>query len=217
MIKTWRWRVAQVFEVRWWKNYLAQKDVDSYLKAKKNYWHTVLNNISKSLHLQPGQHILDAGCGPAGIYIVLNEYNVTAIDPLLDTYKNTLPHFKPEMYPFVSFVTETLENYRCPQQFDIVFCMNAINHVSQLDEAFLTLYKCAKPGARIVVSIDAHNHQFFKHIFRLQPADILHPHQYDLAEYKAMLTKLGCTITQTELVKKEFLFNHYILIAEKHA
>ncbi|RCH54367.1 hypothetical protein DJ568_13855 [Mucilaginibacter hurinus] len=216
MVKTLRWRVAQLFEARWWKKYLAHKDVTTYLKWKKGYWQNVLDRIGNNLNMQPGQYILDAGCGPAGIYIILDEYQVTAVDPLLNTYATTLPHFKKDMYPYVDFHTETLESFTSEKAFDVVFCMNAINHVAQLDEAFLTLYKYTKPGGTIVVSIDAHNHKLFKHIFRAQPADILHPHQYDLAEYEAMLTKLGCTIKQTELIKKEYLFNHYILVAEKH-
>nr|MBP8067504.1 methyltransferase domain-containing protein [Pedobacter sp.] len=151
----------------------------------------------------------------AGIFIALKDHEVTAFDPLLDTYNKTLQHFKFEMYPTVKFKTDTLESFKSKEQFDTVFCMNAINHVSELDKAFLTLYQLTKPGGKIVVSIDAHNRQFFKHLFRLQPADILHPHQYDLKEYEEMLTSLNCEILLTSLIKKEFLFNHYILVAEK--
>ncbi len=189
--------------------------MSSYLKSKKSYWDSILVLINKTLDLKPGQVVLDAGCGPAGIFISLADYKVIAFDPLLDTYHQTLPHFKKEMYPDVTFFTDTLESFKSPIMFDVIFCMNAINHVSQLDEAFLKLYNQAKQGSRIVVSIDAHNRQFFKHLFRMQPADILHPHQYDLPEYEAMLTTLGCTILQTELVKQEFLFNHYILVAKR--
>ena len=86
------------------------------------------------------------------------------------------------------------------------------NYLAKKD---LTLYQLTKPGGKIVVSIDAHNRKFFKQLFRLQPADILHPHQYDLEEYKEMLTSLNCEILLTSLIKEEFLFNHYILVAEK--
>jgi len=216
MKKTLRWRTAQIFEARWWKNYLSNKDVNTYLKGKKAYWEHILNLLAPNIKLNTSDEILDAGCGPAGVYISLPDYKVTAFDPLLDIYQETLPHFKKEMYPNVRFITETLENFTSDTQFDVLFCMNAINHVSVLSDAFLTLYNCAKKGGRIVVSIDAHNYRFFKHIFRAQPADILHPHQYDLAEYKNMLTSLGCSILQTELVKKEFFFNHYILVAVKN-
>lgn len=216
MKKTLRWRVAQTFEARWWKNYLAHKDVATYLKWKTNYWENILNTIGKALALEPGCKVLDAGCGPAGVFIALPGYEVTACDPLLDTYDNTLSHFKKQMYPEVKFVTSPLETFGSHLTFDVIFCMNAINHVSELDEAFMALYRSAKKGGRIAVSIDAHNYKVFKHIFRAQPADILHPHQYDLQEYQEMLTKLGCSILQTELIKKEFFFNHYIIVALKN-
>lgn len=215
MIKTLRWRTAQFFEFLWWKKYLAKKDTKEYLKYKVAYWNNVLESISSEVKLKKSDSILDAGCGPAGIFIALSDHHVVAFDPLLDKYHDTLPHFKFEMYPHVKFKTQTLESFRTDDQFDVVFCMNAINHVSELDKAFLTLYECTKPGGQIVVSIDAHNRQFFKHLFRLQPADILHPHQHDLEDYKKMLTKLNCAITLTSLIKEEFLFNHYILVAEK--
>ena len=215
MIKTLRWRTAQFFESLWWRNYLAKKDVTEYLRLKVMYWDKVLKSISLSVKLNHNDKILDAGCGPAGIFIALKDCEVTAFDPLLDTYNQTLQHFKFEMYPDVKFKTDTLESFKSKDQFDVVFCMNAINHVSELDKAFLTLYQHTKPGGKIVVSIDAHNRKFFKKLFRLQPADILHPHQYDLAEYKEMLTSLNCEILLTSLIKEEFLFNHYILVAEK--
>lgn len=215
MIKTLRWRTAQFFEALWWKNYLVKKDVAAYLSYKVNYWNKILATIATEVAIKPHDRILDAGCGPAGIFIALSDYKVSAFDPLLDTYAKELPHFKFEMYPYVKFKTDTLESFESEEQFDVVFCMNAINHVSELDKAFLTLYKHTKQGGRIVVSIDAHNHKFYKHLFRLQPADILHPHQYDLPEYSEMLRSLGCEISQTALVKKEYLFNHYILVAKK--
>jgi len=217
MKKTFRWRVAQFLEARWWRKYLSHKDVDAYLKWKKNYWEGVLELLKGSLDMQPGQKILDAGCGPAGVFIDLPDYKVTAFDPLLDTYHQSLSHFKKEMYPNVDFLTESLENFDNKELYDVVFCMNAINHVAQIHEAFQTLYRHCKKGGRIIVSIDAHNYKIFKHFLRLQPQnDILHPHQYDLAEYKNMLTSMGCTIIQTELTKKEFFFSHYIIAAVKN-
>lgn len=216
MIKTLRWRTAQFFEKLWWKNYLAKKDVKEYLRLKVIYWNKVLDSIHPKFEFKATDHILDAGCGPAGIFIALTAHKVSAFDPLLDTYNQTLPHFKFEMYPTVKFKTDTLESFQTDERFDYVFCMNAINHVSDLAESFVTLFRHTKPGGKIIVSIDAHNRQFFKHLFRLQPADILHPHQYDLPEYEEMLTSLGCNIIQTILIKKEFLFNHYILVAEKN-
>jgi 2-polyprenyl-6-hydroxyphenyl methylase/3-demethylubiquinone-9 3-methyltransferase len=217
MYKSLRWRVAQFFESRWWRNYLSGKDVATYLSWKKGYWDGVLDRIGASICLEPGQRVLDAGCGPAGIFINLQDYPATAFDPLIDTYENTLPHFKRSMYPGVTFYRDNLESFRSAEPFDVVFCMNAINHVSQLGEAFDTLVANTRPGGKVVVSIDAHNHPFFKFLFRIQPADVLHPHQYDLKEYEEMLTSRGVALLQAELIKKEFLFNHYILVGRRQA
>ncbi len=211
-----RWRVAQHFELRWWKNYLKNKDVNEYLTWKRNYWNDLLKRIDPSVKPTGHQHILDAGCGPAGIFIALAPYQVTAIDPLLSIYEKNLAHFDPAMYPYVQFQTVALENFSEKESFDLVFCLNAINHVSDLQEAFQRLYDCTKKGGSLVVSIDAHNSSWIKRLFRLQPADILHPHQYDLAEYEQMLTQRGCTMLQTIVIKKEFLFNHYVLVARKN-
>ncbi|MES2416663.1 MAG: class I SAM-dependent methyltransferase [Bacteroidota bacterium] len=215
MKKSKRWRVAQYFEAQWWRNYLKNKDVDSYLTWKKKYWAGVLQQIETNVKPAEGMKILDAGCGPAGIFIALQPHEVTAIDPLLAQYAQDLTHFNPAMYPYVEFETIALENFERNGIFDLVFCLNAINHVSDLKTAFLQLYNSTKKGGKLIVSIDAHNYRLFKQLFRLQPADILHPHQYDLKEYGEMLTNLGCTIVQTVLLKREFLFNHYLLVARK--
>lgn len=216
MNKTGRWQVAQFFEIRWWKNYLKGKDVESYLTWKKSYWKDFLSKISQSVKIEESSKILDAGCGPAGIFIELQNYDVTAIDPLLDQYNDNLAHFKREKYQNTKFETIALERYENSNTFDIIFCINAINHVSDLSKAFQQLCKSAKAGGTIVVSIDAHNYSFLKYIFRLQPADILHPHQFDLKEYQEMLTSLNCSILQTVVIKKEFIFNHYVLVARKN-
>jgi Methylase involved in ubiquinone/menaquinone biosynthesis len=208
--------MAQYFEIRWWKRYLKDKDVDTYLVNKKKYWHRLLHQMSDTVQPVEGMKILDAGCGPAGVFIVFDKYEVKAIDPLLDQYREGLAHFTPAMYPNVKFEAIALEHFNEHEQYDLVFCINAINHVSDLDEAFLRLYNSAKKGSKLIVSIDAHNHGFFKHLFRLQPGDILHPHQYDLPEYEQMLTKLNCSILQTLLVKREFFFSHYMIVAQKN-
>ncbi|RZK43541.1 MAG: class I SAM-dependent methyltransferase [Pedobacter sp.] len=216
MNKSTRWRIAQYFEIRWWKSYLKDKDINSYLTRKLAYWNGFLKKIEE--HASPSKDfkILDAGCGPAGIFIALQDNDVTAIDPLLEKYNENLNHFSFEQYPLTKFQTIALEVFEGNEAFDLVYCLNAINHVSDLKQAFYQLYKSTKQGGTLVVSIDAHNVTFLKHIFRLQPGDILHPHQYDLNEYQQMLIQLNCTILQTVLIKKEFLFNHYVIVARKN-
>ena len=96
-------------ERRWWQRYLARRDPAAYLRDKRAYWHRTL----AELNLRPppaGTRVLDAGCGPAGIFTILPDQQVTALDPLLPAYARDLPHFDPADYPNVTFVTGTLED-----------------------------------------------------------------------------------------------------------
>jgi 2-polyprenyl-6-hydroxyphenyl methylase/3-demethylubiquinone-9 3-methyltransferase len=214
MKKTLRWSIAQNLEVRWWQRYLSDKNPEEYLVWKTNYWNGLLAELGANIPDLKGKTVLDAGCGPAGIFLSLPNSEVTAIDPLLDAYA-ALPHFKPERLSHVKFVKTPLELFQPAEKYDVVFCLNAINHVSDIGKAYDALVAAVKPGGTLVVSIDAHNHGLLKHIFRALPGDALHPHQYDLAEYGEFLTERGCKILTSLRKDKGFIFDYYVQVARK--
>jgi len=211
-----RWKIAQWFELKWWQRYFSGKDKAQYYEWKRNYWNELLGQISDSLPLADSRHIADLGCGPAGIFTVFADKQVVAVDPLLDEYEQTLSFFDKKDFPYTTFIDQSLEDFSPTEKFDITFCMNAINHVADIDVAYDRLINATKADGTVVVSIDAHNHSFFKHLFRLIPGDILHPHQYDLPEYDAFLTSRSCTVIKSILIKKEFFFSHYVQVAKKN-
>ncbi len=211
-MKKLRWQIAQFFELRWWKSYLGPKDPASYLDWKKNYWHRFLEQ--SGIQPVPGQHILDAGCGPAGIFTILDHLHPDALDPLLEEYEKTLPHFSKKDWPGTRFFDTDLESFSTTTQYDLIFCLNAINHVKDLSLAFDRLTALLRPGGTLAVSIDAHNHQWIKHVLRTIPGDILHPHQFDLPEYQLMLTRRGFRIDKCLLIKQERIFNYWLIVAK---
>ena len=213
---TFRWKLAQTAEIRWWQGYLKNKPTTDYAVWKTKYWQDLLKEIGLNAQITEGSKILDAGCGPAGIFMIFKNHKVDALDPLLDEYEAKLPHFRRENYPNVQFFSQPLESFSDKKAvYGTVFCLNAINHVADLQRAFDVLVDATKSGGTLVVSIDAHNYSFLKTIFQALPGDILHPHQFDLAEYSDMLTSRGCRIERTLLKKSEFIFNYYVLVATK--
>ena len=76
-----RWKVAQKAEIGWWKRYLKKKPVGDYIEWKRKYWTEFLSSVSDVIDVDQDHEILDAGCGPAGIFIILEGNKVTAIDP----------------------------------------------------------------------------------------------------------------------------------------
>ena len=208
-----RWQIAQFFELKWWQLYLKRREQKAYLDWKKAYWRRFLQEAG--LHLPDGYKVLDAGCGPAGIFILLDNQNVTAIDPLLNTYEAALPHFKKSQYPNVQFECTALEAFTAPAPFDAVFCLNAINHVADIHKCFRQLASLTKNGGTAAISIDAHKYQAIKKLFRAFPGDILHPHQYDQSEYIQMADAAGFAVDRMVLLEKGRIFDYVLLVAQK--
>jgi 2-polyprenyl-3-methyl-5-hydroxy-6-metoxy-1,4-benzoquinol methylase len=214
MKKKLKWRLAQELEYKWWQQYLHKKDTFEYLQQKKNYWLQLLSSLQEPVLEAPGQSILDAGCGPAGIFIALQDHQVVALDPLLERYKN-LPHFNPDAYPWTTFIESPLELLADKEQYDTIFCMNAINHVNDITLCCRRLFDALKPGGHLVLSTDAHRFSLLKKIFQWLPGDMLHPVQLDINEYRKHLTDLNLEIKKSIRYKEAGIFNYYILIAQK--
>lgn len=212
--RNWKWNLAQKLEYKWWQRYLRKKEVGKYLDWKKGYWNQLLNNISPFVTLTGNHQILDAGCGPSGIYMVLEGNQVTAIDPLLNRYQH-LPHFTPTDYPWVNFENRSIESLNVESQFDIIFCLNAINHVDNIQWCYDNLVNALKPGGILVISTDTHRNDLVKKVFQLIPGDMLHPVQLNLKEYNQMLTSRGIKVLAEKLYKREMIFDYYVTVAQK--
>ena len=209
----WKWQVAQFSEIKWWRNYLKSKLPEDYLFQKKKYWEGIVKKLNISFGNQ--DKILDAGCGPAGIFIVLEDFQVDGVDPLIDAYDNELVHFSKDDYPKTQFFNQRIEAYQKPVFYDKIFCWNAINHVANIHVAFDQLVANAKMEGEIIVSIDVHKYAFLKQVFRWIPLDILHPHQYQLKEYMVMIENRGCQIKLIHKLKSGVIFDYFAIIAKK--
>lgn len=208
-----RWQIAQAAEIRWWKRYLGARPAAEYLAQKKKYWARVLTAVG--IEPQPGQRILDAGCGPAGIFIALGQCRVDAIDPLLEEYERALPHFSKDTYPYVYFKNETIETFIPEQPYSLVFCLNAINHVDRWEQSLSRLADAIAPSGLLVLAVDVHRIPWLKYLFRLLPFDVLHPHQHTSSDYIEKLVGLQFEIEREVELRKGLIFNYIALVARR--
>ena len=212
---SWKWKLAQTLEYKWWQRYLKKKNADEYLRWKESYWQELLKPISKHCSSPEGKIILDAGCGPAGIFMALKGNSVDAIDPLLDKYRQ-LPHFQPRRFPWTTFKNIPIESLDQTEKYDIIFCMNAINHVNDIALCYANLVNALKPDGIIVISTDAHKYSFLKKIFQALPGDMLHPVQLGIQEYDKLLTDQNIAILENIRYQSELIFDYYITIGKKY-
>lgn len=207
-----KWKLAQFFELKWWLFYFKGKEKVAYLNWKKNYWKSVFKQTEIHESIQPSDTILELGCGPAGCFIYFTQNKIVAVDPLLQSYQNSLSFFEPSEYPNTQFISSSIEKASIQKQFDVILCFNAINHVKDIELSLNKLCKWLKPEGKVFLSVDAHNHSFLKTVFHAIPGDILHPHQYTLQEYVELCSNAGLKHSETILLKKESIFSHYLLL-----
>ncbi len=216
-----RWRIAQHFEQYWWRRYLHGKDWPTYHKWKCEYWNKLLDSATNvvpelaTLLEDTTLPILDAGCGPAGIFMVLDSHPVTAIDPLLETYEHWLDHFTPALFPWTDFRNIPLEQFKAREPFELVFCMNALNHVADIELATQKLVAATATNGLIVMTLDAHNYDIIQKLFSAVPGDILHPHQYTLNGYIRLFNSHGLELQGNHTIQEGRLFGHELMMFKK--
>jgi 2-polyprenyl-6-hydroxyphenyl methylase/3-demethylubiquinone-9 3-methyltransferase len=209
--KRWKWRTAQWFEIRWWKNYLSKKNSVEYLRWKSDYWISFLRELNLNAESFRNQAVLDAGCGPAGIFMVLPHSRIEAVDPLMDEYRKNIPMFIPQNFPAVNFYSSPLEEFQPRGKYDAIFCLNVINHVQDMERCLLNFSQWLKPEGLLILSTDAHKYSAFRFLFQLLPGDVLHPHQYGFRDYQEMVKKAGFEPLQILKRKQDFFFQYVIL------
>lgn len=208
-----RWKIAQNAELRWWKNYLKDKDEQAYLTWKRSYWQEFLNRCA--IHVTPDMDILDIGCGPAGIFLNMPPGKCIAVDPLMDRYIQEFPWLK--SYAHAQLASGRLEDFDSLKKFDLIFCLNAVNHVADWAKSMRSLWDSLKPGATLVLSSDVHRFPWLKYPFRLFQGDILHPQQHDLKDYLTFFrTEFGeKALQRSDLYKVDGLFLYYVFQLKK--
>lgn len=205
-----RWKIAQFFEILWWKRYLKNRNPEEYLVWKRKYWNDLLDKIGARPDIQKSVSIMDSGCGPAGVFIVLDDKEVHAVDPLLDEYDKSLEQFSYANYQAINFYTCSFESYNGPKV-DLIFCFNAVNHFRDLAKSIQLLRDCLNESGVLYISVDAHRFSLLQFIFNLIPGDILHPHQLTLGQYINRIEQVGLKVTETTLLKRESIFDYQML------
>jgi len=209
----WKWKLAQALEWRWWQYYLAKRPKQEYLNKKRAYWERMLQEAGVTA--DRGERLLDAGCGPAGLFILPLPARIDALDPLLELYQSSLAHFDPADYPEVRFIAQPLEIFHSPETYHKVCCFNAINHVNDLELSIKRLVDALRNGGILVVSVDVHKYRWLKKIFQYLPGDALHPHQYDSRDYCGLFLQQGLTLLRSKTLREGLIFDYDLMVFEK--
>ena len=142
----------------------GQEDIDTAQEQK-------LDHICRKLRLQPGEYLLDIGCGWGGLVMYAAEhYGVRALGVTLSARQAELANQRIGAANLADRVSVRLLDYRDLQaeQFDKLVSVGMFEHVgrSHLPEYFTHAYRLLKPGGLFL------NHGIAVHPYAVMPGHV---------------------------------------------
>lgn len=121
---------------------------DSYLYDNKiSFVSQFGKDVVKLLNPQPGEQILDLGCGTGDLTY---EIARTGADPCGIDISSSMIEKARQKYPWISFGVESGETFRTTKSFDAVFSNAALHWMKQADKVVESVWIALRPGGRFV-------------------------------------------------------------------
>lgn len=149
---------------------IDKKELEKFEKISHNWWNkegefAILHRINPirldyiiekiKLHYNDISklEILDVGCGGGLISanLALQGFNITAIDALQSNI-DTATYYAKENNINVNYLKSTIEELSSEKQYDVVICLEVIEHVEHASQFILNLVARIKPGGIAIIA-----------------------------------------------------------------
>lgn len=165
-------------------------DVERY-EAGHGYVWTFGRGLIEWLNPQPGERILDAGCGAGQLSaeIAATGAKVLGVDSAPSMVAQARLNYPKARYPNLEFALADLTGFTAKEPFDAVFSNAVLHWVRPPEEAAKRLADALRPGGRLVVEFGGHGN-----VALIQAAlgDQRYPWFFpSIAEYGTILESVG--------------------------
>lgn len=143
------------------------------------------------LNPQPGEHILDLGCGPGQLTDKIAASGATVIG--LDSDHAMIAQAQAN-YPHITFEVADAANFQLEEPVDAVFSNAALHWVTQAEAAVRCMAVALKPGGRLVVELGGKGNvqTILAALEQASGRTGLNPWYFpSLSEYAALLERAG--------------------------
>jgi trans-aconitate methyltransferase len=175
-------------------------DAEQY-EGKHSFVWRLGAGVIELLAPQPGERILDLGCGTGQLTADIAKHCAQVIG--LDNSANMIGQAR-QNYPGLTFVLNDAANFHFEEPFDAVFSNAALHWVKNADAAADSIARALRPGGRFVAEFGGHdNTRSILDALRAvlgTEADARCPWYYpSIGEYASVLERHGLEVRHAEL------------------
>ncbi|MDD5073732.1 MAG: class I SAM-dependent methyltransferase [Candidatus Shapirobacteria bacterium] len=164
-------------------------------------------------HLKPQSKILDAGCGEGNVSLILakNHHRVWGIDLSKKAIALAEKRAKKlNLEKHATFYIGNLEKLTINKKFDVIFCIEVLEHVRNDEKVIKNLFSHLKSGGLILITVPSKSAPLYKlKSVKKYDTKIGHLRRYCQKELIEKLKKAGfkqITLKKTEGLLRNFLF-----------
>jgi 2-polyprenyl-6-hydroxyphenyl methylase/3-demethylubiquinone-9 3-methyltransferase len=166
---------------------IDQKELKKFAKISSTWWNEngefgilhqinpirldyIINKVTSHYNIKTKEephffsnlHVLDVGCGGGLISTPLSKlgFKVTAIDALEDNI-HTAKHHAQENNLNINYLKATIEELPENKLYDIITCLEVIEHVDNLPSFIHNIIKHLKPNGMIIISTINRSHKAY--------------------------------------------------------
>ena len=171
-----RWLAAQEHEK---KGIESAEDMREWVRVRRIAWGNLVDSLKGEIAFGTSTRILEIGGGPTGIFLALREGEKCAVDPNCERLFSLHPFMREvEEYKDVNFIASPIEEAAFDKQFDLVFTINALDHVGALKPVIDKIDELLAPSGTLVIIVDCYADGAVRDVLSFFDVDLPHPHHF---------------------------------------
>ena len=160
----------------------SPEDMREWVEVRRDTWTRLMDYLTREGLINSPKRTMDIGGKGTTIFLALRDGERYAVDPVYRDLFQVHPFLRElKEYQGVNFLAAAVEDTTIDQPFDTIFCINALDHVAEVDAIIAKMEELLAPSGTLVLVVDCYADRAVRNLIRWFDVDLPHPHHF-LAE-----------------------------------